>query len=308
MRRTSSLLAAFAALALAFSPGLADARAGFGGSMGSRGARTWAAPPATTTAPSGGQTFQRSLTPGTPSYGTPGYGAPSFARPGFRGGFTSGLMGGLLGAGLAGLLFGHGFFGGIGGGSSLLGLLLQIVVIVMIGRWLLRRFGGMRPNFAGAASVLSRSPMPGSRPVPLGGGGGRPPLALAPADYQGFEQTLKDVQAAWSGHDLERLRALATPEMVSYFAEQLAEQTSRGVRNVVSDVRLLRGDLAESWSERGREYATVAMQFSMFDATYDGARHLVDGSETEHVTATELWTFLRSPGGRWVLSAIQQPR
>ncbi|MBO0709801.1 MAG: TIM44-like domain-containing protein [Acetobacteraceae bacterium] len=307
MRRTSFLLAAFAALVLAFSPGPADARAGFGGSLGSRGSRTWSAPPSTGTAPYGGQTFQRSMTPGTPSYGSPGYARPGY---GYSGGssFTSGLLGGLLGAGLAGLLFGHGFFGGIGGGSGFLGFLLQIFLIVMLGRWLLRRFGGMRPNFAGAPGVFTRSPMPGPQPAPLGAVATSPPLALAPADYQAFEQTLKDVQAAWSGHDLARLRQLATPEMVSFFAEQLAEQSSRGVRNVVSDVRLLRGDLAEAWSERGRDYATVAMQFSMFDATYDDAKRLVDGSETEHVTATELWTFLRSPGGHWILSAIQQPR
>jgi len=302
MRRTSFLLAAFAALALAFTPGLADARAGFGSSLGSRGGRTWSAPPSTGTAPSGGQTFQRSMTPGTPSYGAPGYSRPGF---GFgRSSFASGLLGGLLGAGLAGLLFGHGF----GGGAGFLSFLLQIFLIVMLGRWLLRRFGGMRPNFAGVPGVFARSPMPGPRPLPLGAATTSPPLALAPADYQAFEQSLKDVQAAWSGHDLARLRQLATPEMVSFFAEQLAEQASRGVRNVVNDVHLLRGDLAESWSERGRDYATVAMQFSMFDATYDGAKRLVDGSETEHVTATELWTFLRSSGGHWILSAIQQPR
>ena len=96
--------------------------------------------------------------------------------------------------------------------------------------------------------------------------------------------------------------------MVSYFAEQLAEQASRGVRNTVTDVRLQQGDLAEAWSENGREYATVAMRFSMIDVTRDASGRIVDGSPQEHVTATELWTFLRSPGGRWVLSAIQQTR
>ena len=34
----------------------------------------------------------------------------------------------------------------------------------------------------------------------------------------------------------------------------------------------------------------------------------VAGSDTTRSQATELWTFLRSPGGRWVLSAIQQAR
>ena len=45
MRRTSTLLAAIAALSLALAPGFADARAGGGGSFGSRGGMTFSAPP-----------------------------------------------------------------------------------------------------------------------------------------------------------------------------------------------------------------------------------------------------------------------
>ena len=50
------------------------------------------------------------------------------------------------------------------------------------------------------------------------------------------------------------------------------------------------------------------MQFSMIDTTRDASGRIVDGSATDHVTATELWTFMRTAGGRWVLSAIQQTR
>ena len=95
--------------------------------------------------------------------------------------------------------------------------------------------------------------------------------------------------------------------MLSYFAEQLAEQTSRSVRNEVTDVRLLQGDLAQAWTDHGRDYATVAMRFSMIDVTRDSFGRIV-GSPTERVSATELWTFVRSPGERWILSAIQQAR
>ena len=156
---------------------------------------------------------------------------------------------------------------------------------------------------AGGAPFVA-APAPGAAPA----GGGRPSPAIGAADFQAFEQALYAIQAAWSAHDLAALRRLATPEMVSYFAEQLAEQTSRGVRNVVRDVRLDRGDLAEAWSENGRDYATVAMQFSMIDVTLDASGRVVDGSPGERVSATELWTFLRAPGGAWILSAIQQAR
>ena len=70
-------------------------------------------------------------------------------------------------------------------------------------------------------------------------------------------------------------------------------------------VSWLRGD-TQAWSEGSRDYATVAMRFSMFDVTRDASGRIVDGSPTEHVTATELWTFMRSPGGQWILSAIQE--
>ena len=69
MRRTSTVLAAIAALSLALAPGFADARAGGGGSFGSRGGMTFSAPPATRTAPYSAQPLQRSLTPNKPSPG-----------------------------------------------------------------------------------------------------------------------------------------------------------------------------------------------------------------------------------------------
>ncbi len=307
MRRTSTLIAAVAALALALSSGLAEARLGSGSSFGSRGSMTWSAPPSTATSPNSGQAMQRSMTPNNPSpgySGMPGYGYRS------RSPFMSGLMGGLLGAGIAGLLFGHGFWGGGMGGFGFLGFLLQIFLLVWLVRFLIRLFRGQSPAFAGGPNMFSRNGAPGFGPMPVGGGGrGAQPIQIGPADYQAFEQLLQANQAAWTAHDLNALRAMVTPEMLSYFGEQLAEQESRGVRNEVRDVRLLQGDLAQAWTEGGRDYATVAMRFSMIDVTRDMAGRVVDGSPTEHVTATELWTFLRAHGGgHWMLSAIQQAR
>ena len=308
MRRASRLIAVIAVLALALSPGLAEARLGSGGSFGSRGSMTWSAPPSTGTAPYSAQPMQRSM---TPNYGSRGYsGAPAY---GYRSGspFMSGLMGGLLGAGLAGLLFGHGFWGGGLGFFGFLGFLLQIFLVVTLVRFLLRLFRGQSPAFAGGPNVFARGGSPGFGAMPMGAGGGSraQPIAIAPPDYRGFEQLLQATQAAWTAHDLGALQAMVTPEMLSYFAEQLADQESRGVRNEVRDVRLLQGDLAQAWTEGGRDYATVAMRFSMIDVTRDRAGRVVDGSVAEHVTATELWTFMRaSGGGHWILSAIQQAR
>ena len=76
--------------------------------------------------------------------------------------------------------------------------------------------------------------------------------------------------------------------------------------NTTGEIKLLQGDLAEAWGEDGREYATVAMRYSLTDVTRERASgKIVEGSDTPQ-EATELWTFLRSRGGAWILSAIQE--
>src|SRR5262249_11820394 len=135
----------------------------------------------------------------------------------------------------------------------------------------------------------------------LGGASARPTadVELSQADFDTFEQRLKDVQSAYSAEDLNRLRAAATPEMVSYFAEDLAQNASAGVVNQVSNVKLEQGDLAESWREGDVEYASVAMRFSLVDRTVERATgRIVEGSDAPQ-EATEVWTFMRRRGGEW---------
>jgi predicted lipid-binding transport protein (Tim44 family) len=111
---------------------------------------------------------------------------------------------------------------------------------------------------------------------------------------------------------LARLRDLATPEMVSYFAEELAANQGNGVVNRVSDVKFLQGDLAEAWREPNAEYATVAMRFSLIDVMADRANgRIVSGDPEVAQQVTEVWTYRRPPYGTpgdWKLSAIQQAR
>ncbi len=308
-----------AALAVAASFALfvsdADARAGRGGSFGSRGGQTFSAPPSTSTAPSA-RPIERSMTqPGQP--GSLAQRAPStsplggfFGRPGFLGG----MFAGFLGAGLLGMLFGHGLFGGLGGFASILGLILQVALIAIVARliwtWWQRR---TQPALAGGPSL--RDAFSGTRPgAPIFGGGtastpgarasGTDEVGLTPEDFSAFERLLGEVETAYGGEDLASLRALATPEMVSYFAEELAANASKGVANRISNVKLLQGDLAEAWREGNTEYATVAMRYSLNDETIDRASNRVlEGGAEE---ATEIWTFMRTRGGHWLLSAIQQ--
>ncbi len=163
-----------------------------------------------------------------------------------------------------------------------------------------------------APSYAEARPATGHNFSGLGGmlhGTGTPPatgpVTIAKADYDAFERLLGEIQSAYSREDLSALRAWVTPEMLSYFSEQLADNASRGLINRVTDVKLLQGDLAEAWREGSTDYTTVAMRFALKDSMVERAsERIVEGGERSEVT--ELWTFMRAPGGSWLLSAIQQ--
>jgi predicted lipid-binding transport protein (Tim44 family) len=321
---------AIAALAgaLAFVAAEAVAKPGGGGS---RGSRTFSSPAPTATAPGGAKPIERTMTqptqaqrPGTTAQ-APAAGAQQGGLFGNRfGGFGGGLMAGLLGAGLIGMLMGGGLFSGLSGAgfAGFLGLLLQVALVAGIAYfawtwWQRRQAGGLAT--ASGPAMRNMSDRPGERLLGrpgYGGGNSSNAMAAAPAastdveitedDFNAFERNLTEVQAAYSAEDLAKLRTLVTPEMLGYMAEDLSDNASRGVINTTGEIKLLQGDLAEAWNEDGRDYATVAMRYSLTDVTRERASgKVVEGSETPQET-TELWTFLRSRGGAWILSAIQE--
>jgi len=321
MRGKARLLAALAAFALVLGPALAEARPGGGrSSFGSRGSRTFSPPPVTRTAPDAARPMDRTLQqPTRPGSTVPGAPNRAPSRGGlFGGGFGGALLGGMIGMGLGGLLFGHGLFGGFSGFGSLLGLLLQIALIVLLVRFALRFFRSRQHAMAGGMnSGMSNGPNPrglhrtahsmGARP--MAGGAASAPVTIGDSDFRAFESMLRDVNAAWSRRDEAGLARLATPEMMSFFGQDLRDLAARGWRNETRDVRLEQGDLAEAWREDGTEYATVAMRFSLIDVTYDAQGRVVEGDPQRREMSTELWTFRRgTPGEPWKLSAIQQTR
>jgi predicted lipid-binding transport protein (Tim44 family) len=308
--RTHRFLLALLAIVAALSLTVVAADARVGGSSGSRGSRTFSAPPPTATAPRSAAPIQRTITqPGRSTAGST-FGQP--ARP-FGGFFGGGLLGGLaagfLGAGLFGMLFGHGFLGGIGGFASLLGLLIQVAIVVFVARlawaWWQRR---NQPAYASGPALrdnYSAGPQStGSGGFGGFGGGSSAPLQVTPEDFNTFERLLGEIQTAYGNEDVQALRQRLTPEMVSYFVEEMTRNSSQGAVNKISDVKLLQGDLAEAWREGSDEYATVAMRYSLSDTMVDRATGKV--LQIEPSEATELWTFRRAAGGQWMLSAIQQ--
>ena len=334
-RRPARFLAMLAAAAFALAPLLAEAAAGGGRSQGSRGARTMQAAPPTQTTPNAARPVERSATnPAQAQRPAQGAQAPQQQSWFQRNPFMTGMLGGLIGAGLIGALMGGGF--NLGEGlAGFLGLALQLALVAGIAMLVLRfirsrREAAAQPAAAYAAAgagagmggatavpdVMARTQTsPEYRPA-LGQGGGNTDavapqsgddVGLLATDFDAFETRLADVQAAWSKGDLAALRRLATPEMVGYLSEDLSANSSRGVENRVEQVKLEQGDLSEAWQEGATQYASVAMRWTAVDyevSLSDGK--LVGGSREERREHVEVWTFMRSQGGDWILSAIQQ--
>jgi len=308
------LLALFFCVTLSLAPAIAEARAGSsaGGrssSMGSRGLRTYEN--------NNAQPLSRSMTPAPEAPRPPGL-APAMPSPAYGGGsffqrhpFLTGLAGGLVGS----WLFGHTGSAADGeGGSagSMIGMLLQFLIIGGLIYFAFRLFRGRA--LSGGWGSGPPGPMPrsaGAAAVPLRRDRGRD-VNLADADLTSFQGIHAAVQEAWSAGDLARLRRLMTPEMLSYFSEELTRNASQGVQNIVANVELLKGELMESWEESDLQYATAYLRWRALDYIVRLGRspgdpdYLVSGNPRTPVEAEEVWTFVRRRGGEWLLSAIQQ--
>jgi predicted lipid-binding transport protein (Tim44 family) len=329
-RRGRAVIALAAVLTLM--GGVAEARVGRGGGFGSRGGRTFDAPPVTRTAPNPAGPIQRSQTPQAQPQTRPTAPGPVAQQPRAFG-FGTGLFAGLLGAGLLGMLFGNGFFGGLAGLGSILGLLIQIALVALLVSWAVRWFRRRQEPQPATAAAYGRTqaggpgPQPGGQPgrqgalAGLGGlglngarvqdaprrPGPQERVAIGEADYAAFERTLVEMQSAYSRGDVAAIWNVATPEMAGYIQEELNENASNGVVNTIGNVRLVQGDLAEAWREGAVDYATVAMRFAHTDVTTEKATgRVVAGDPNRDIEASELWTFRRESGGPWKLSAIQQ--
>lgn len=314
----------------------AEARRG-GGGFGSRGVRTYQAPAPTRTAPNKAAPIERSMTP-NPGAGNQanrpaaGAQAPAAAQRsgGMFGNFGRSMLGGLLVGGLIGMLLGNGF----GGLAGMFGLILQVAIIALIAMFVMRMFANRRQATAAAggsapvsgAGFDARQAFGSARSsVPPTGFGASTPSAspsqqnvsaapevddeaieVSQTDLDRFEEMLTDVQNAYANEDYAALRALATPEAMSYLAEELGEIASSGMRNEVRDVKLLQGDISEAWREGDVEYATVAIRYSAIDIMRDrNTGAVVEGDPDNPQETVEIWTFSRKIGEDWKLSAIQ---
>ena len=304
------ILALLFCASVALAPAIAEARAGAsaGGrasSMGSRGLRTYennnAQPLTRSTTPLPQTPTQPGLAPAVPASG----GASLFQRHPF----LTGLAGGFLGS----WLFGHSGYAADGtSAGSAVGTLLEFLIIGVLIYFALRLFRGRAfTNGWPGGTPFSMPRSVGASAAPVGRDRGRD-INLSDADLSAFQTLHAAVQEAWSAGDLGRLRRLMTPEMLGYFSEELTRNASQRIRNIVSDVQLVKGELTESWEQGDLQYATAFMRWRAHDYVIrlghppgDG-ESIVSGNPRMAVEAEEMWTFVRRRGGDWLLSAIQQ--
>lgn len=291
----------------------ADARRG--GSFGSRGMRTYSAPRQTSVAPGYVSPVQRSMTSpsAAPTY-APSYGQPSRSFGSRFGGFGGGLVGGLLAGGLIGAMMGHGMGGGWGGGGGGLLALIQLAILGGI-IWFVFGLFRRKPTYRSDPGYDDRSAFDGGArgyaptayPASVPASNDMQDIPITAEDQKAFERLLIDVQDAFGHEDYGRLRERCTPEVMSYLSEELSQNATHGRRNDVSGTRLIDADVSEAWREGATDYATIAMRYESIDVMRDrttGA--VVEGDATRPTETAELWTFIRTSGSAWKLSAIQE--
>jgi len=295
--------------------GEAWARAGGGGSRGSRSYSSPARPD--------------SVSPGAPSspsrYGQPAPSPLSQQRPGLFGG----LMGGLAGFALGGLL-GSMLFGGLGNGFGF-GLLEMLLIgagiFLLITYMRRRRAQSPQPAYATAGSP-SGSYSGYERMSP--GAGGGPATMEAPAAPSDLERGLGhirqmdsrfdpetfvavarnaflEVQQGVAQRDVTWLRDRIVPDLYATLQAQCDRLRAARQTNHVEQIRIQRADVTEAWQESGRDFVTVYIMASLLDYTVDDATGgVVEGSKSAVQSVEEFWTFARQVGSNpWQLTAIQ---
>lgn len=319
-----SVIAATAMACLIATPAVAR----HGGSFGSRGARTYNAPSQTSMTPRYVAPLQRSMTQ-PPANGSAATGSPwrsqaaiapsnPQARPGgLFSGFGGGMIGGLITGGLIGSMMGHGGGWGMGSGGMGGGFLITLIQLLGFGAaaWFVvgwfRRKSKPAYDTGGAQNV---SPLSNAQfgQQSIGNTVNAPSqtmvdMILTDADKADFERLLLEVQDAFGHEDYGRLRAVTTPEIMSYLSEELSQNATSGRRNDVSGTKLIEAEVSEAWREENGEYATIAMRYTSIDCMRDRATNaVVEGDPLAATETTEIWTFVRPIGGAWRLSAIQE--
>lgn len=292
------------------------ARAGGGGSFGSRGFRSYSSP---------SRNYYRPTTPTQPRPEPQSPLAAPTPTPFGGGGFMRSMAGGLLGGFLGGMLFrslGFAGFGGMGGGFGL----MDLVILGGIGLaiyWVVKQ----RSQPAPTEGPYQRTGFGEREPERYQGTASQATMVqegdldqgiahirqMDPGFEEGrFREACTDlffkVQAAWGNRDLEPIRTILTPEIYTQLGADVMRLRNERKINRLENIAVRSVELTEAWQERGQDYVTVRFLANLLDYTVDeGTSQVVDGSRTDPVKFEEYWTVTRPVGPNpWLLTAINQ--
>lgn len=293
----------------------AQARVGGGGSMGSRGSRSYSRPlaPPSQAAPS------RQYAPSQPSPITPPY-----QQPGYGGGFGRSFLGGMAGGMLGGMLFrslgfGGGYGGGGGGGIGIFEILLLAGIGYMIWRFIKRsraNDGGydqpgkviQMNDYQNQNQNLSYAPQRDE----LGEGLSYIRQMDPSFDEKRFNDNVMDmffkIQGAFMNRDLSSAAGVLTDEMRELLQRDVDTLKRDKKINRLENIAVRSVEISEAWQESGKDFITAMVYANLLDYTTDDSTGAVlSGSKTEPVKFEEYWTFTRPVGNnQWKLCAINQ--
>lgn len=319
MKRTTAISFCLALALSIFAGGFiaaeAEARAGGGRSMGSRGSRSYSRPASPSTAPSPYQATPQQARPVTPSP----FQQPQPAGGGFLRSMAGGLVGGMLGGMLfRSMGFGGGFGGGAGGGIGL----FDILLLAGIG-YLIYRFVKAKRQAASQGADNSYSPQPYTYDAT--------PQQASISTQDDLERGLAHVrqmdggfneerfcdqvmdnffkiQGAWMNRDLTPISSLLSDDIRRTFQEDLDRLLREKKVNRLENIAVRNVEIVEAWQENGQDFITTRIYANLLDYTTDDATgQVISGSKTDPVKFEEFWTFTRPVGsGAWKLTAIDQ--
>ncbi len=297
----------------------AEARAGGGRSMGSRGFSSGSrssggsynrSTPYNTTNP----TRQQAANPQQPN--------PYSPRRSFLYGLGGGLMGGMIGNMLFGRS-GYGGTGGYGGGGFGFGDIIILLIIAGIIYYVYKRYKAMRQMQMSTASPSGYNSYAYNEPAydnsytsqPAGGSvsdGLRHIAEMDPAfNEQSFRDTAEDlffnIQGGWTRRDISGIASLLTPQMRDIFQGDINRYLEEKKVNRLENIAVRQVEIVDAVQDEGEEFITVRYTASLLDFTTDEAGTVLAGSATDPVKFLEYWTYARKVGERgWKLAAITQ--
>ena len=296
------------------------ARAGGGGSSGSRGSRSFSTPSSPSRSSPGLSTPGRSPITSNPTQSSGGF----FGRSPFMQGLMGGLAGGMLGS----LLFGgvgHAASGvGGGGGMGFMDFVLIGGILYLAYRFFKKR----RAQSAGAGYYANEVPSDQYRSEYSNTTwtSGEAPAAFGELERgldniqrsdpgfnpEAFKETAQDIffriQAGWTNRSLDGIEGILTDEMSALFLAEFESMKQQGIVNHLENIAIRKVEYSEAWQETGKDFITVLFTANLLDYTVDATtRAVVKGDKMNPVKFQEFWTFTRDMGSsRWQLGAINQ--